>query len=75
MDVETLKKRIKVLKEEQDAFDAQITAARLKIQTAINQHNERLNFLTSERNKLAGKIDLMEEFVELEKPEAPKKGK
>lgn len=75
MDLEILKKRIKVLREEQASIDAEITAARQKVQTVVNEHNNRVNFLTGERNMLAGKIDILEEFVKLEKAGVPKKGK
>lgn len=74
MDVEILKKRIKALEEERDSIDIQITEATEKTQRIVNQHNQRTNFLTAEKNKLEGKIDILQELVNAEDPIKPKKG-
>jgi len=74
MDVDTLKKRIKVLEEEQADLNTEIAEARQKIQTVVNEHNNRINFLTGETNRMAGKIDILKELVKLDDPVKPKKG-
>ena len=75
MDIEILKKRIGVLEKEHLSIESEITDASEKITRVINQHNERNNFLTAEKNKLAGKIDILKELADLEKPVVPKKSK
>ena len=75
MDIGNLKKRIKVLKEEQASIDSQITFARQDIQNKINEHNNRINTMQAERNKLDGKIDVLSEFVVLEDSDSKKEKK
>ena len=66
MESQNMKERIKEIRDEVKVIDKEMQKMKTDIDASIQKHNVAIGLKLKAKERLAGKIDMLEEFIRLE---------